>query len=96
MPSRPLNILSRTLLVLAALSAQAETQVRIQKQRCGTAERTRPPNLPLGGPADCGYATNRPQPQHQPSFFYDIRVVFHVIENTSGQGHLSRTTIQIV
>jgi hypothetical protein len=63
-----------------------------QRQRCGT------PELVPGGlgvaPSDCGYSTNSPQPQYDPSCYYDIQVVFHVIQSSSGAGFLSASTIQ--
>lgn len=65
-----------------------------ERNRCGTHER-----LPLGAgvrvsPSDCGYWTNSPQPEYDPTFTYEIPVVFHVIQNTSGEGFLSEATIQ--
>jgi len=44
--------------------------------------------------SDCGYFTNSPQPEYEPTFFYDIPVVFHVIQHNSGEGYLSPETIQ--
>jgi hypothetical protein len=75
-------------LTLLALPAQA------QRQRCGTPQPNFQGGAQLGGPTDCGYATNKPQTEHNPTFTYHIPVVFHVIQNTSGTGRLSRATIQ--
>jgi len=75
-------------LSLVALPVQA------QRARCGSPERD--PSLLSGSraPSDCGYLTNSPQPEYEPSFFYDIPVVFHVIQDSSGEGFLSAATLQ--
>lgn len=83
MPTQLATLLSLILVTLPTFA---------QRERCGTPE-------PKAGrftsvPADCGYFTNAPQPEYEPSFFYDVPVVFHVIENTSGDGFLSPATIQ--
>lgn len=75
-------------LVLLSLPIQA------QRERCGTPDR-----IPMSAgytvaPSDCGYWTNSPQPEYAPTFFYDIPVVFHVIQDNSGDGYLSPQTIQ--
>lgn len=75
-------------LTLAALPAQA------QRTRCGTAERDPAFAESSDAPSDCGYFTNSPKPEYEPSFFYDIPVVFHVIQNNAGKGYLSPETIQ--
>jgi hypothetical protein len=74
------------MLTLMAFSAQA------QKNRCGTFEpdMTTTEFLML---SDCGYLTNNPNPIHDPSFYYTIPVVFHVIQDNSGDGYLSPETI---
>jgi len=64
-----------------------------QRQRCGTPEPVA--GLDSGGaPSDCGYLTNSPQPQYEPTYFYDIPVVFHVIRHNNGDGFLSAGTIR--
>jgi len=65
-----------------------------QRDRCGTPERMGQAPGQSGDPTDCGYWTNSPQPEYDPTFYYDIPVVFHVIQNTSGDGFLSASTIQ--
>ncbi len=65
-----------------------------QRNRCGTPERSSLAPGASAGPSDCGYWTNSPQPEYQPTFFYDIPVVFHVIQNTAGDGFLSAATLQ--
>lgn len=65
-----------------------------QLERCGTPERKSIDPNPLISPSDCGYSTNSPNPQYNPTFDYEIPVVFHVIQTTSGQGNLSASRIQ--
>ncbi len=64
-----------------------------QRARCGMPHRQ--PLLPgqAVAPSDCGYFTNVPQVEYEPTFFYDIPVVFHVIQDTSGQGFLSQAKL---
>ena len=65
-----------------------------QRNRCGTLQReTLAPGVSVD-PSDCGYWTNSPQSEYEPTFFYDIPVVFHVIQDSSGNGFLSEATIQ--
>lgn len=80
----------------AQLQPQIQPQARLQPQRarCGTPARDPSAGGFAVAPSDCGYFTNNPQPEYAPAFFYDIPVVFHVIENTSGDGFLSAATIQ--
>jgi len=79
-----------TLLSLMLLTLPAGAQ----RMRCGTPERVPMPPGFSGSPSDCGYDTNSPQAQYDPTFFYDIPVVFHVIQDNSGDGYLSPETIQ--
>lgn len=79
-------------LTLAALVA-APTLSAQHRDRCGTPERL-PGGPGAASPSDCGYWTNSPQPQYEPTFFYDIPVVFHVIQDSSGDGFLSEATIR--
>jgi hypothetical protein len=77
------------LLLLTLLTSDAHAQ----RQRCGT------PEPSAGGssrdvPSDCGYFTNTPKPEYEPSCTYEIPVVFHVIQDSSGEGFLSAATIQ--
>ena len=76
------------LLLLAVMSLPALAQ----RERCGTAEPGPPPG-PFP-PSDCGYWTNNPQPEYEPSFYFSIPVVFHVIMHQNGDGYLSPTTLQ--
>jgi hypothetical protein len=45
-------------------------------------------------PGDCSNGFTNPLPAYAPSFVYRIPVVFHVIERTSGTGHLTLAQIQ--
>ncbi len=76
-----------TLLALALLCVPAQAQ----RGRCGAPE---PVFSAAAVPADCGYLTNSPQPEYEPTCTYEIPVVFHVIQSTSGAGFLSAATIQ--
>ena len=69
-------------------------QGHLHRQRCGTPEPQFVPGQPGVVPADCGYSTNAPQAQYEPTFFYDVPVVFHVIQHNNGNGFLSPATIQ--
>lgn len=62
--------------------------------RCGTAEPNPGAANAVVVPSDCGYWTNVPKPGYEPTFFYEIPVVFHVLQNTAGDGYLSSATIQ--
>ncbi len=82
------------LLALCLLGIAASPAMS-QRAKCGAAE----PDMSLvrdqlEALADCGYLTNSPQPEYEPSFYYAIPVVFHVIMNNSGDGFLSEDTIQ--
>jgi len=63
-----------------------------QRVRCGTPEPVMFPSD--AAPSDCGYWDNSPEPEYEPSFYYDIPVVVHVIQNSSGEGFLSAQTVQ--
>lgn len=63
------------------------------RERCGTPPR--PQDLAaLMPPSDCGYFTTTIRPEYDPTFTYRIPVVFHVIQNTNGDGFLSEATIR--
>lgn len=64
-----------------------------QRERCGTPQPDFS-SVSTNPPSDCGYFTNSPQPEYEPTFFYDIPVVFHVIQNNGGNGYLSEATIR--
>ena len=84
--------MQRSLLALCVACLLA-LPLSAQRQRCGTAE----PALPGGDGvdlSDCGYLTNTPQPEYDPSFDYDIPVVVHVIQRTNGVGFVSAQTVQ--
>ncbi|MEE2888153.1 MAG: zinc metalloprotease [Planctomycetota bacterium] len=85
MVSRLVAILSLTLLVLPA---------QAQRLRCGTPALDYAAGAPGDGPTDCGYLTNKPQSMYDPTFLYHIPVVFHVIQNTAGNGRLNLSTLQ--
>jgi hypothetical protein len=81
-----------TLLLLPILSLPAHAQ----RVRCGTPERVGLPPATQFAPADCGYWTNSPEPEYEPGAgcILDVQVVFHVIQNNSGDGFLSASKIQ--
>ncbi len=81
------RMLAAQLLFLALLPPAAFAQ----RQRCGTSE---PGAGVAAAPSDCGYFTNQPQAEYEPSCYYEIQVVFHVIQRTTGEGFLSASTIQ--
>lgn len=78
-------------LTLLLIAAPADAQ---ERKRCGTGDRAPMQSGVAVAPSDCGYWTNSPQPEYEPTFFYDIPVVFHVIQNSSGNGFLDASTIQ--
>jgi len=87
-----IRVLAARILMAAVITGAITAQA--QRARCGA-----PGRLP-GSPgfadsaSDCDYFTNNPQPENDPTFYYDIPVVFHVIQATSGAGYLSPKTIQ--
>ena len=86
-------MIHRSLTIAFALLLLA-TPAWAQRNRCGTLQREAlVPGVSVD-PSDCGYWTNAPQSEYEPTFYYDIPVVFHVIQNTSGVGFLSEATIQ--
>jgi hypothetical protein len=85
MPMIPAALLALTLLALPATA---------QRNPCGAPERGTFPHGFSVAPSDCGYWTNSPEPEYEPTFFYDIPVVFHVIMDGAGNGFLSAETIQ--
>jgi PKD repeat protein len=60
--------------------------------RCGTPEPAE--MLPLASPTDCSLTRTSILPEYEPDDVLEIPVVFHVIENASGQGRLSEALIQ--
>jgi len=85
-----LRPLALPLVVLFLLNSTSHAQ----RHRCGTREPVLIPQDPGLSIADCGYASNAPQPEYEPSCWYDIQVVFHVIQNNSSTGFLSAQTIE--
>jgi len=45
-------------------------------------------------PDDCAYASTSPMPEYEATFTLDILVVVHVIERTSGTGHIPEAMVQ--
>lgn len=85
---------SGLLLLICALGVPSPA-VAQARQRCGTPPRVlQPDGFESAPPADCGYFTTTIRPQYEPDFLYSIPVVFHVIQNTSGEGFLSAATIR--
>jgi len=82
----------KPILALLVLSL-AVPALSAQRQRCGTSEPVLPPGAILAS-SDCGYLENTWQPEYEPTFTYDVPVVFHVIQSTSGEGFLSPAVIQ--
>lgn len=80
-------------LILAAAPTGAASG-RDPAHRCGAPPRDPARALPYSkAAADCGYFTNDPKPEYAPSFLYEIPVVFHVIQSTSGAGFVSAASI---
>jgi hypothetical protein len=93
-PSIPIPPMMKSSLLAIGLLTAVALPTHAQRSRCGTPEPD-PVLAPLAlAPSDCGYLTNTPQPEYEPSCNYDIQVVFHVIQNTSGVGFLSASKIQ--
>ena len=85
---------SKITILLSILFLSTPAWAQIDRERCGTQSRQLiPPNSGIV-PSDCGYSTNTPKPQYDATFIYEIPVVFHVIQNTSGSGYLSPSQIQ--
>lgn len=79
-----------TLVFAAPLIAQSTP-----RERCGFPDRAaRQGSLFATQPSDCGYFSTTILPEYDSGPTYDIPVVFHVIQNTSGAGFLSLATIQ--
>ncbi|MBC8371932.1 MAG: zinc metalloprotease [Planctomycetes bacterium] len=83
----------KLLALLAALLLTASASSQTTRERCGTPPRKDVPSNMIA-PSDCGYSTNSPSSQYDPTFIYEIPVVFHVMQNTSGTGYLSPQKIQ--
>jgi hypothetical protein len=83
----------RILVLLSALLLSTSAWAQTDRERCATPARSLIPPNTLA-PSDCGYSTNTPDPQYDPTFIYDIPVVVHLIQNTAGDGFLSASTIQ--
>ncbi len=81
-----------TFFALAAITPLLSAQ---HPAKCGFPDRAeRAGAIAAAAPSDCGYFVTSPQPEYDPTFTYDIPVVFHVIQNTSGVGFLSAAQIQ--
>jgi hypothetical protein len=81
-------------ILLSILFLSTPAWAQTYRERCGTqARQLTPPNSGII-PSDCGYSTNTPKSQYDATFIYEIPVVFHVIQNTSGSGYLSASQIQ--
>jgi hypothetical protein len=85
--------LQKSILLVSTLLLSATASAQAQRERCGTPPRSLTPPNTLA-PSDCGYSTNSPQSQYDATFIYEIPVVFHVIQNSSGTGYLSPAKIQ--
>jgi len=92
--ARPTSVARSTLLALL-LATMVSLPAWAQGRRCGAPPRMGVPPQ-FGVPADCGYWTNAPQTEYEPGAgcVYDIQVVFHVIQDESGQGFVSAETLQ--
>ena len=84
----------KPLVLLSALLLSTPTWSQTNQERCGTPARDLLVPPKILSPSDCGYSTNSPNSQYDPTFIYEIPVVFHVIQNTSGSGYLSPSQIQ--
>ena len=85
----------------ATLLAFAVTATALHAQqlphKCGTPDDRATRIAALGGadlpPSDCSLFSTNPTSEYDPTFLYDIPVVFHVIQNTSGVGFIPMTEI---
>ena len=46
-----------------------------------------------GVPGDCSYNSTTIKAEYDPTFVYEIPVVFHVIQSTGGSGNVSNTQV---
>ncbi|MDP6964119.1 MAG: hypothetical protein QGF46_08145, partial [Planctomycetota bacterium] len=83
----------KSLFLLAAVVLTPSAWSQSQLERCGTPPRKDVPSNSIV-PSDCGYSTNSPNSQYDPTFTYEIPVVFHVIQRNSTTGYLSPSQIQ--
>ena len=80
------------LFALCVPTAFVPAQIR---ERCGTPDRQLGPDASVTALlSDCAYTSTTIKPVYEPFFAYDIPVVFHVIQDTSGEGFLSAQTIR--
>lgn len=89
-------MIARSSLVATLLGSIVVATAHAQlPKRCGFPDRS----TMTGGafapiPSDCSYVSTTIKPEYDPYLVYEIPVVFHVIQNTSGAGYLSPATIQ--
>ncbi|MEM7305416.1 MAG: M43 family zinc metalloprotease [Planctomycetota bacterium] len=83
-----------TLFACAAIAAVSFGQPLPQK--CGTPDRLSQIEA-LGGlpqpPSDCSLFSTNPTSEYEPTFVYDLPVVFHVIQNSGGTGFIPMSEI---
>ncbi len=81
----------------------AESDLFLEKGlRCSLPERAPHPSFPIlpssgadaGSPSDCTYNNTNPSAVYSPDFIYEIPVVFHIIQRTSGVGFVSPQRIR--
>lgn len=85
----------KRLFALPLLIALAVPLVAQNRPRCGIPDRDQRPGAAFGAvPSDCGYFSTTIDAAYEPTFYFDVNVVFHVIQNTSGDGFLSAATLQ--
>lgn len=84
---RPTWLALASVLCVPIVGAQA-------RNRCGTPPRVQRPDVELLAASDCGYFSTTIQPRYDALFYYDVPVVFHVIQDTDGAGFLDAQTIQ--
>jgi len=77
----------------ASTSGGMTQNIPIGDWRCGT-----PPSVgfPTGlvAPSDCGFSNTVINPQYNPGTVHTIPVVFHVIQQTNGNGFISQAQVQ--
>ncbi len=83
-----------SLVILMAYCAASSAALAQLQKRCGFPDRTTTGGAFAPVPSDCSYVSTTIKPEYDPYLVYEIPVVFHVIQNSSGSGYLSPATIQ--
>ena len=90
----PSTLFLASLLQVVSASGGHGAHVDSERTRCSTPPPTMVPFGQWLPNADCSLFTTNPLPAYAATFVYDIPVVVHVIQSTSGQGYLSPAQVQ--